>query len=433
MRPRARIGAALAIGIAIAVAVTHRTRAPQPAPGARALAPFATPPGITLQTRHTGEAPRRGVVPDVIYADALGHSLYTYDPDGPAGKATCSGECASAWPPALAAPDAVAMGDWTLLRRDDGSRQWALHGAPLYVSAAQATDSDTRGDARGDGAAGGAWHVAVFHPGTGVVLPARIEVRVISNGGGAGLTDGTGMTLYEFDGDAGLAANYCSQHPDCARHWLPFEAPAIANPRGDFAPQARDDGITQWTYRGRALYRFDEDREAGDVRGVGADPHFGVAWILRQWMPADATIRHDAALGDIVALTNGITLYQRDRPATGEGHSFRENHGTAALGRWFGTATCRGDCLKDWQPYLAPEGAVPCGYWEIAQRDDGPRQWTYKGFALYTYAADQPGEVGGNNRFELARLGDAEDGYVPPGGVTPGLGLTALAWHAVIP
>lgn len=58
--------------------------------------------------------------------------LYTSDKD-PAGASQCNGGCASAWPPLYAPADAVAVGDWTLVSRLDGKRQWAYRGKPVYT------------------------------------------------------------------------------------------------------------------------------------------------------------------------------------------------------------------------------------------------------------------------------------------------------------
>lgn len=58
--------------------------------------------------------------------------LYTSDKD-PAGISRCEGGCASAWPPLYAPSDAVPVGDWTLVTRDSGKRQWAYRGKPVYT------------------------------------------------------------------------------------------------------------------------------------------------------------------------------------------------------------------------------------------------------------------------------------------------------------
>ena len=48
------------------------------------------------------------------------------------------------------------MGAWTIVTRDDGLKQWALNGKPVYAFA-----KDTKaGDKVGDGFLNGAWHVA---------------------------------------------------------------------------------------------------------------------------------------------------------------------------------------------------------------------------------------------------------------------------------
>ncbi len=89
------------------------------------------------------------------YVDAKGMTLYTFDKDA-GGKSACNGPCATNWPPLMAAADAKASGDWTIVTRDDGSKMWALKGKPLYTFA-----KDTKpGDTTGDGFLNGAWHIA---------------------------------------------------------------------------------------------------------------------------------------------------------------------------------------------------------------------------------------------------------------------------------
>ena len=48
------------------------------------------------------------------------------------------------------------MGEWTVVGRDDGSRQWAYKTKPLYTWAKDMKP----GDVTGDGFLNGAWHVA---------------------------------------------------------------------------------------------------------------------------------------------------------------------------------------------------------------------------------------------------------------------------------
>lgn len=91
-----------------------------------------------------------------VLTDAKGMTLYTFDRDGTPGKSACNGPCATNWPPLMAAADAKPMGDWTVITRDDGGKQWAYKGKPLY-----AWSKDTKpGDTTGDGFLNNAWHVA---------------------------------------------------------------------------------------------------------------------------------------------------------------------------------------------------------------------------------------------------------------------------------
>lgn len=86
--------------------------------------------------------------------DAKGMTLYTFDRDA-AGKSNCNGQCAQNWPPLMAASGAAASGDWSVVTRDDGAKQWAYKGKPLYLW----TKDSKPGDATGDGV-NNIWHVA---------------------------------------------------------------------------------------------------------------------------------------------------------------------------------------------------------------------------------------------------------------------------------
>jgi predicted lipoprotein with Yx(FWY)xxD motif len=366
-------------------------------------------------------------------------TLYTYDKDSARGT-SCVGECAAAWPAALAPRTAMHDGDWSLLDRADGTKQWMYRGVPLYRFA----NDKAIGDAAGDGA-DGAWHLAVFRPGAGMALPVGIAVREIADAGGMGLVDSLELTLYTFEGNAAHPQPACGAG-DCARLWVPLEAPEIANPMGKFAAIARGDGISQWTYRGKPLYKFAADQKPGDVNGMSIDSQFRPALIVRFFMPADATIRGTVELGNVLVTRRGATLYQRDRVTMEELHPFRTDHGSPALGRALGTSTCDENCTKLWPPFTAPAAALPSGFWDVVTRADGSRQWAYKGFALYTYAADKPGDVSGNAIYTLAQIAGHEKpapsdrpaaADIDPNdlvdGAAHGLGVSAMFWHAVVP
>lgn len=87
--------------------------------------------------------------------DPKGMTLYVFDRDT-AGKSACNGPCATNWPPLMAMATSKAMGEYTVVTRDDGAMQWAYKGKPLYT-----WSKDTKmGDITGDGFNNNIWHVA---------------------------------------------------------------------------------------------------------------------------------------------------------------------------------------------------------------------------------------------------------------------------------
>ena len=87
-----------------------------------------------------------------------GMTLYTFDKD-PMGRSICNGACAANWPPFAATATDQPGGDWTIFTRDDGSRQWAWSGKPLYYY----SKDRAPGDASGDGF-NNAWHAVKPEP-----------------------------------------------------------------------------------------------------------------------------------------------------------------------------------------------------------------------------------------------------------------------------
>ena len=85
-----------------------------------------------------------------------GHTVYTFAKDSPnAGTSACYDQCATNWPPLTAAATAKATGDYSIITRTDGTRQWAFKGQPLYFFAKDAKP----GDKVGDGVLNGAWNI----------------------------------------------------------------------------------------------------------------------------------------------------------------------------------------------------------------------------------------------------------------------------------
>lgn len=99
--------------------------------------------------------------PPVVATDALlrghnGMTLYVFDKDVPgSGQSACHGPCASNWPPLVAQDGATPSGDYSIITRNDGTRQWAFKGKPLYFWIKDQQPGDTTGDGFNN-----VWHAA---------------------------------------------------------------------------------------------------------------------------------------------------------------------------------------------------------------------------------------------------------------------------------
>ena len=84
---------------------------------------------------------------DGVLVDQKGMTVYTFDQDkANSGKSVCNDDCAKNWPPVMAGADAKADGDYSIIERDDGSKQWAYKGQPLYTFVKDKKPGDRTGD-----------------------------------------------------------------------------------------------------------------------------------------------------------------------------------------------------------------------------------------------------------------------------------------------
>jgi predicted lipoprotein with Yx(FWY)xxD motif len=119
---------------------------------------------------------------------------------------------------------------------------------------------------------------------------------------------------------------------------------------------------------------------------------------------------YQAGLGNVLAGTNGHTLYE-----------FQADNAT-------GQSTCYNECAVTWPPLLIQEGFEPHGVGTSANlnlstvmREDGTYQVTANGMPLYYYAGDTAaGQTGGQN---LMSYGAYWYALNPAGEMVPGPGL----------
>ena len=363
------------------------TPTPTPAPAVEFPVQVVAPSTFTIDNTGT-----------VITAES-GLSLYFFSPDE-VGSSACNGvegdaagstedpeSCAGRWPPALVGEGALATSDFTFIDRADGTQQWSYGGYALYTFA----DDSAQGDINGDGV-GGVWDLARPSPlqvATLNDLATYMGKQTIASASSVGgaldkfRADKNGFTLYTFDNDA-LDSSACNSET-CINTWPPLLADNASKPSGMLSLIERVEGEQQWAYKGKALYFFTPDTEAGQTNGDN---------VLNVWHTTTkepAIFRtNDAgtiltALGRVSALLpnadNGdvleptsidkdqFTLYTFDNDAAN-------------------TSNCIDTCAVNWPPFLADESEQNIGNFSKFARADGSMQWAIDQQPLYFFAAD---------------------------------------------
>lgn len=148
-------GGATATPTTAATAAASSAPTTAPASEAASMAPSAAAGGaITLTVATSATAGK-------YLAGADGMTLYVFSPDSTPNKSTCTGACATNWPPLTVAaggtaPTATgATGTLATFARDDGTTQVSYNGKPLYYF----INDKAAGDTNGQGVAG-KWTVA---------------------------------------------------------------------------------------------------------------------------------------------------------------------------------------------------------------------------------------------------------------------------------
>ncbi len=225
------------------------------------------------------------------------------------------------------------------------------------------------------------------------------------------LGDAHGNPLYTYDADP---RGRSSCYGECARQFPPFAADTRARAAGDFSIIVRDDRVRQWTYQGKPLYRYSGKDPYGEPTGgrfvlqenpAWHDPASDVYSPRRGWRRAAYAPEASTVMPPNVEL---------DGLAIADGFGFVE----AATHVTIYAAPVSHRLSSEWRPLRASALALPVGEFSIiTRRDDGARQWAYRGEALYTYAGDYaPGEVTGlfvgDPRVQAAL---AYRNFIPPG------------------
>jgi predicted lipoprotein with Yx(FWY)xxD motif len=236
------------------------------------------PPGFAVKTTSIGR----------MLTTSANAAVYARE-DESSAEIRCREACTTRWQPLEAPALARELGEWTVIDRGAGERQWAFRDQPLYTHRLDTENWSQEGsDEPG-------WYNVftqrVPQPPAGFTARDTIAGRV--------LADRRGRTVYIYRCGEDSQDQLACDHPDdtqvyrlaicgggdaelCRERWPYVEAGPDARSdsrawaarwidpaTGRFA-EAQDAGALRvWTYRERPVYTYFLDREAGDVHGSG--------------------------------------------------------------------------------------------------------------------------------------------------------------------
>lgn len=240
--------------------------------------PALLPPGFIVISVATGR----------LIATADRQSVYSWDRDAP-NKSNCFDGCTEEWTPVLAPEFAEPNGEWGVIVRSPGVRQWTFRTRPLYTYAL--SPEGRNASLQGSDVPG--WH-NVYTQRT--PFPGR-DFTVQDAASGQVLADKNGRTVYVYNCNDDAWDQQSCNHPDltqayrlavcgagsqekCMRifpyvlaqkdsrsenaAWSILE---IDSRTGHRAAPGQSGALRVWAYRDRPVYTFHLDAEPGDIKG----------------------------------------------------------------------------------------------------------------------------------------------------------------------
>ena len=210
--------------------------------------------------------------------------------------------CAKVWPPLFAAADAKPVGEWSIITRDDGKKQWAYDHGAVYTSVLDKAPGDVNGGghlhAQG---ASGTVHTPI---GPKSQLPAQFAIESMPTG--RLLTSIEGFSVYASDKDGASKSN-CDQA--CQTMWKPVTAAATApQSQGDWSIIERSPGVYQWAFRKKPLYTLVGEGQKRSFHGADIPGWHNVYTTPAPAFPKGFTVQDNPG-GAVLTDPNGKTVY----------------------------------------------------------------------------------------------------------------------------
>ncbi len=271
-----------------------------------------------------------------VFADAQGHTLYKWpkrglrngDAGDVQGKTLCEDKiqqvnsglmspypgglelpeletrksCTAMWPPLYAAADSKPVGEWTIIDRPDGRKQWAYEAWPIYSSILDKKPGDTLG---GTTMSSISEVGAVREPiGPDANVPSQFRVSTNMRGRQVELRDG--WSVYTYDGDNRNKSNCAGA---CLDGWQPVLAPDYARPLGEWTTFERSPGVRQWAFRAMPIYRYVNDRKVGGLDGSDIPRWHNVYTQMAPDLPQGFTMKK-TLVGLVIGDSQQRTIYK---------------------------------------------------------------------------------------------------------------------------
>ena len=365
---------------------------------------YRWPAQNTRNARVAGENPGVPACYDTRYRETEG-LFQPYPAGNILPEVDTRATCTRHWPPMYAADAAKPIGNFTIVSRTDGKKQWAYKGFALYTSHLDQKPGETNG---GDHRRG--WDISAEGAPRRPAGPASAippQFAVDEKRLGRLLVTVKGASVYGFDKDSPTKST-CTER--CLEEWNPVLAPEVAIPPKDWTILIRPNGQRQWVFRGQPLYTHEVDSKNGSYEGSDVSGWHNV-FLQRAPAPPGPFKVVPSVSGLVLADARGKTIYLyycvEDTPDA----LFCDSPDTAQDYR---LSVCGGNdasrCLKQFPYVIADKGArsdnLSWGTLDIdpktghvaAKGAESLHVWAFRGRPIYTFADDrESGDVNADN------------------------------------
>lgn len=236
------------------------------------------PPAFVVRTVATGR----------MLTNHVGFSIYVWDGDAP-NRSNCADDCLKDWRPVAAAQAAQAKGEWGIIERSPGIKQWTFRGRPLYTRVADSRFRSLEGsDVPG-------WHNVYTQQNPAIPNGFTIQDTRV----GTVVADAAGRTVYLYRcGDDAQDQLDCD-HPSGTQAYrlavcgkgdparcgevFPYVLAPVGAKTGSLiwgtmyvdpgtgraAAPDQPGALHVWTFRDRPIYTHGYDRAPGEIEGDG--------------------------------------------------------------------------------------------------------------------------------------------------------------------